>query len=59
MPMPELEWTGEYQKLETTEWFCPTYQNWAECNGPCPDGTPHTERRTREVMAKVMHIVQS
>lgn len=52
----EFEWTGEYQDLEITEWWCETYQAWVQCNVPCPSGAEHTVSRTRIVIAKVMHV---
>lgn len=50
----DFEWSGEYSDIEKTEWYCPTHDDWAECPGPCPDGTPHTESRTVVVKAKLM-----
>lgn len=38
--------------IDQIEWFCPSEERWVDCPGPCPDGTPHEQRRTRQVTAR-------
>lgn len=55
MPTPETEWTGRYQTIEVTEWWCPTATNWVDCPGH--NLCAHLTKRTRKVNAKVMRLI--
>lgn len=57
VPSPATEWTGEYQEVEVTDWWCPTIRQWVYCDEACPDGTPHRVKRTRTTRAKVLRLV--
>lgn len=56
MTRPDLEWTGEWVEIEKKMWWCPTHNQWGECDGPCPDGTPHEVWRIEKIMARRMRI---
>lgn len=49
--------TGEYEMVDTTDFWCPTERNWSMCPGPCPDGTPHGPERVTAVRVQKMRYV--
>lgn len=55
--VPDFEETGELTEITVTHWWCPSQQRWVMCDEPCPDGTPHTEKRTYKTMAHIMRRV--
>jgi hypothetical protein len=52
----DFEWTGEYELIDVKMWYCPTHNQWGQCDGPCPDGTPHEIWRVDQIQAKVWRL---
>lgn len=50
--------TGETETDTWDEYYCPMGDEWGLCPGPCPDGTPHTERREFKDVVEVIQLLE-
>lgn len=43
-----------YEETTWTLYWCEHGQEWTECSGPCPDGTPHSLIKIETKMTRVI-----
>lgn len=56
IPRPHRH-TGVFTEDFSDEWWCPTSQRWVWCPGPCPDGTPHEEKRRAPIKSERVELL--